>query len=251
MKTSSNLLTNNLSSATEILVEIYRFGSEIDHQESDSPEMESASARLIGIATSELKFVTDLPFRFSEEIGVGFPSTDDANSVFPATVNMIQKQGRNKWHVTCSFHDSIRRPVVQQLANQGVIDRRQQSRNPSDVSASIRWECCRDEIEAEVRNISQDGCRLAITDANPDALRLLISIQHQDRENLEIKAVKKWLTRSKSLIEIGCEFDRPLSRDWVARISQAINDANDPGLGLVNRMLCWLKPEWGNSNSAT
>jgi len=248
VKTSSNLLTNDFSSEAEILVEIHRFKTENHLQESnDSPELEPGSARLIGIATSELKFVTNVPFRFSEEIGVGFPSTDDVNSVFPATVNMIQKQGRNEWHVTCSFHDSIRRPVVQQLANQGVIDRRQQSRNPSDFSASIRWECCRNEIEAEVRNISQDGCRLAISDANPDALRLLISIQHQDGENLEIKAVKKWQTRSKSLIEIGCEFDRPLSRVWVDRISRSIDDANSSAVGLVDRMLGWLKTDWGKS----
>jgi hypothetical protein len=125
----------------------------------------------------------------------------------PAQIRWVRRApDSDGWHVGCQIQTAIDEKVLEELAERGLLDRRNSARHSVNAEAMAQWELCEDSVPVQLLNLSSEGFCLASDQPTNVGSRLKLTLSDENGEFCqEILARSKWQTEFENGYMIGCE----------------------------------------------
>jgi len=125
----------------------------------------------------------------------------------PAQIRWIRKDpDSDGWHVGCQIQTAIDEEILEELAERGLLDRRNSARHSVNAEAMAQWELREDSVPVQLLNLSSEGFCLASDQPTNVGSRLKLTLSDENGQpSHEILARSKWQTEFENGYMIGCE----------------------------------------------
>ena len=110
------------------------------------------------------------------------------------------------WWVGCCFTPKIPDHVLEQFAADGLLERRQHTRESIEISTVAKWELNSPSARAHIVDYSRGGLCLRSQDEGKPGERLLLEFRLQDGREFLVRATARWQVESSGGYVIGCQF---------------------------------------------
>ncbi len=139
------------------------------------------------------------------------------------TICWARPMGRKEWWIGCSFADPIDKSYIRDLARAGLLERRQDQREPLDVSAVVQWECQPEPIRVRMLDLSPGGFQIRADEKARLGERIVLSFGDRQRLQAPIVARVQWCEKVNDVdgedYRIGCAF---LNREGFSQCRQRV-----------------------------
>ncbi len=113
----------------------------------------------------------------------------------------------DKWSIGCRFDPPIPEEVLQEFAEAGVIERRENQREQVSLAATALWELKGESRSVRVLNHSRGGFCLQADDGGKPGERLLLRLEIESA--YAVPARIQWKIEAQEGYVIGCSFQNP------------------------------------------
>ncbi len=139
------------------------------------------------------------------ELTVELPEAD-LGITTAATLQWIRPHSDGQWWVGCSFADQIDKEILEELAIDGHLERRYETRSDVSVPFTARRELTPAGIPVRVVDISKGGFCLVASQEFESGERLLLEIDRGQEVEILLSARAKWCRKVGTEYWVGCEF---------------------------------------------
>jgi hypothetical protein len=171
---------------------------------------------------------SQLRLTITEKLSIGTPvqltiDIDSMGVVFSsaATVSWTQVRGDGQFWMSCDLEDQISESLLEKLAVQGHLDRREASRSHLSQSVTVRRELGKGTVNARIANLSPNGCCLLMSNTVQENERLLLEINQDEDSRDPVSALVKWQRPNGDNSLVGCLF---LGTDGYKRLQACLPD---------------------------
>lgn len=144
----------------------------------------------VDISTSGIRLLTEGNFQVGQPIWTEL-MTRRSHGVYRATIRRIEPWLGGQFILGCSLRDSIPQEVLQELANEGIINRRNDGRFCISHAAKVSWPLNPDELDVQLRDYSSGGLKLESADQIPADARVRLRFQAGGEEVI-VEAKSVW-----------------------------------------------------------
>lgn len=210
---------------------------------------EQCDARVVDISLNGFKLQCPIALGFQEKIRVEFPGHDDGPILATAEVRWVEPNAdEHNWSAGCLLSEPFPREYIDQMAKDGVLDRRSSPRRKTDKQATGRWELSPEDFPLTISDVSAQGVR--IHTEYPCEIGKRIRIRIGDRTGLTARAV--WQQETSEGYLIGCEVTEGSPYALIeANLSDVLHSSQPPArryqvlaLGGLSLMLVMLIRHW-------
>jgi hypothetical protein len=132
--------------------------------------------------------------------------TDRLHGVFPGIIRRVTPWVEGKSVLGCQLFEAIPDDVLETLALEDVINRRDDNRVDWCQRAKMSWELQPGEIDVEVQDCSLGGLKISTHSAIPDNVCVRIRIEVGDGEHVTIDARTAWQNEQEDGCSMGLAF---------------------------------------------
>jgi hypothetical protein len=129
------------------------------------------------------------------------------NLAVDGEVCWTEPAGEAGWTFGCKLTGGIPDDVLQALASEGYVDRRQDRRQGVSIQATARWELASaGDVPVRVHNFSEGGIRVFSSEPGHPGGRLLLTLDPEDGEPMVVSAKAVWQLETEDGYHIGCSY---------------------------------------------
>lgn len=132
--------------------------------------------------------------------------TDRLHGVFPGIIRRITPWVEGKSVLGCQLFEAIPDDVLETLALEDVINRRDDDRVDWCQPAKMSWELQPGEVDVEVQDCSPGGLQISTHSVIPDNVCVRVRIEVGDGEHVTIDARTAWQDEQKDGCSMGLAF---------------------------------------------
>lgn len=158
------------------------------------------------------------------------------NLIESAQIRWVREKAETgTWDVGCEIQRGIDENVLEELAERGLLDRRDSARHNVTAEGLAQWELSEDSVPVQLLNLSTEGFCLASDQATNVGSRLKLTLIDDDGQSqVEILARSRWQHEFENGYLIGCE----LAMDDVFDLVGYFADSPQPSVENDGR---WLR----------
>ena len=169
---------------------------------------ESIDVCLLDMSRGGLKLSVPVELAIHEIVQLHIASEElQMNMEESAQIRWIRKDpDSDGWHVGCQIQTIIDEDVLEQLAERGLLDRRNSARQRVNCEALAQWELREDSVPVRLLNLSSEGFCLASDQPTNIGSRIKLTLCDENgASSHEILARSKWQIDFDNGYMIGCE----------------------------------------------
>lgn len=186
-----------LDSTKQISVQVFRVLS--DRTDEDT---ETISAIVVDISPNGFKLETSTSFGFQEKIVVHLPRESGETVQTPAEVRWVEPTADGKsWNAGCLVSGCLPPSYIDELANLGVLNRRNAVRHKTKQKAVGKWEMTQQEFPVRIIDVSNHGVGLLL-DHEPEIGKRIL-VKGQNSSSMTARPV--WKKKVDQGYLVGCE----------------------------------------------
>jgi hypothetical protein len=144
----------------------------------------------IDISPSGMRLLSGGNFQVGQPIWTELKTTR-SHGIYRGNVRRIEPWVGGQLILGCSLRDTIPNKVLQELASEGVINRRADGRFSIAVPGMISWPLSAEEIAVEIKDYSSGGMKLHSEERIPESVRLRIRFEAGGQE-VTLEAKSAW-----------------------------------------------------------
>ncbi len=181
---------------------------------------------VVDISKSGIRLLCEGTFEVGEPIFTEL-TTDRSHGIYQGRIRRVEPWSNGLTILGCSLDDPIPDDVLEELASQGVVNRRAEDRMKIDEKAKLSWPLSEgSEVDVEVKDYSPGGMRIASTVDIPSNVRLRVRFDRDDdADQVIVEAKSIWFANQGDNVETGVQFTQPESprklADFVRRQAEA------------------------------
>ena len=177
--------------------------------------------KLFELASTRVLIELDDPLPTDEVLLIRLALEDgDVDEEFTATVEWSQMSVRSDWWVSCELGEAISDRLIDRLAHQRFVERRQDPRFPIDMDARLKFELTDDWTVVRLSNYSAGGFQASLPKVRiATGQRVLLRVEGPNQEPIELAARIVWISDREDGMSIGCAF---LQRHAYSRFRRAV-----------------------------
>ncbi|MEE2640233.1 MAG: PilZ domain-containing protein [Planctomycetota bacterium] len=151
---------HELETARQIPVRLRRVGAECE------PAERVEAAGVVDISRNGFKLEAECPLAFREKLLVELPSPIGGEGIqLHAEVRWVQPDNASAtWSAGCWIPETFPTDYLDEISQQGLLDRRVQTRERTDQPATGRWEHGGQEMPVSIRDVSSKGVSLLVSE---------------------------------------------------------------------------------------
>jgi len=145
------------------------------------------------------------------EVGQPFVTelkTDRLHGVFPGIIRHVQPWMDGKSVLGCQLFEAIPDEILETLAREKVINRRDDERFDWKQSAKMSWELQAGEVDIEIQDCSQGGLMVSSQTPVPDDVCVRIRFETHDGDPVTIAARTAWQKEDEEGYSMGLAFSK-------------------------------------------
>jgi tetratricopeptide (TPR) repeat protein len=168
---------------------------------------EKIDGQLLDLSRSGAKVSASVCLQFAEEITLQISVAQlDLQIDLEAKVCWIRPSDSLQWLIGCSFSPPLSDESISQLANCGIIERRQHTRQPVCIAATAKWQLEEETFPVEIRDYSSGGfCIVGPRSAQVDQ-GVQIFIPKSDTETYKVSGRVRWQMEQDGTYVVGCTY---------------------------------------------
>ncbi len=151
--------------------------------------------------------------------------TNRSHGVYGGKVRRVQPWVGGQTILGCQLDDPIPADVLEDLAGEGVVNRRNDERVVWEHPAQMSWELQPGEIDISIVDYSPGGMKVYSQHEIPENVRLRIRVETPDDDEIVVAATTVWKTEDDQGFQAGLAFT---SRDAPEKIDRLHRDSEDP-----------------------
>lgn len=200
---------------------------------------------VIDISKSGIRLLCEGNFEVGQPIFTEL-TTDRSHGIYRGVIRRVEPWNNGQSILGCSLDDEIADEVLEELATDGVVNRRAEDRMKIEEKAKLSWQLNHgEEVEVDVKDYSPGGMRITSTVDIPNNVRLRVRFDPDDEDDqviLEAQAI--WLAEEGDDIEAGVQFtDAKSPHKMVEYVrKQAEAEMNDQQDDEPNEEIATLRP---------
>lgn len=196
LQTKRRSKRHELSPSKQIDVKVER----LDHD--GRTTRETIKAKIVDISLNGFKLSCHMAFEFQEKLVILLPRRDGKDSILvTAEVRWVQPMGKS-WSAGCLIAESFPDDYIDEISQDGILDRRTSDRHLTDQNAVGRWELSQQDAPIAIRNVSANGLGIFVREESEVGKRIRIKLKGSD-SSITAKAV--WQRKVDKGYQIGCE----------------------------------------------
>ncbi len=160
---------------------------------------------VIDISSRGLRFLCSGQFKVGQSFSTEL-KTDRSHGTFRGEIRRVQPWTGGKTVLGCQLIDRIPEEVLQNLAREGVVNRRSDERVEWNQPAKMSWELQQGEINVEIKDCSTGGLKIRSPKPIPDDLLVRIRVDMGDDDPLVIDARPVWQVQQDDHCVAGLAF---------------------------------------------
>lgn len=181
---------------------------------------ELRAGTVIDISPSGLRFLSCGRF----QVGQSFSTeliTDRSHGTYRGTIRRVEPWTGGQTVLGCQLIDPIPQIVLQDLAREGVVNRRSDQRVDWNQRARLSWELHQGEIDVEIQDCSTGGLKVCSEAPIPDDVQVRILVDMGGEEPMVIDARTVWKLEQGSRFLSGLAFIHKAVPEAVRRILES------------------------------
>lgn len=151
--------------------------------------------------------------------------TDRSHGIYRGTVRRVEPWVDGQAILGCSLEDTIPESILDELAAEGIVNRRSDDRYTVDRKAAVSWQLNTGEVEVEIKDFSCGGLRVESSRPIPAETALRIRIELSDEELL-LDGKSVWQRESTDKHTAGISFTHPDAPARISKLSQQQSDSS-------------------------
>ena len=188
---------HELDSSKQLAVKILR-----DRSEQSDADSKALEAKIVDISVNGFKLNSKTAFEFQEKIRVELPSSDGKSITTTAEVRWIEPNPNGRsWSVGCLIVDAFPQKYIDEMAREGILDRRASARHKINQTATGRWELTPEDQTVKIVDVSANGVAIFIKEEAEIGKRIRIRLG--DQRAITARAV--WQQPQGDGFVVGCE----------------------------------------------
>lgn len=155
-----------------------------DQEETDADNRPSCvAATIVDISQTGIKIRSEVPFEFHESLVLEVPRTySDQTLGLIATVRWTQPdEDTEMWMAGCVIADEFPPEYINEIARDGIVDRRNNGREKISIEANGRFELSSDSFPINISDVSLTGLRLFSPKACEVGSRIQVTFDEEER----------------------------------------------------------------------
>ena len=162
---------------------------------------------VIDISPSGLRLLTEGKFAVGEEFSVEL-FTEHSHGTYRGIVRRVEPWVAGKMVLGCQLTDTIPEEVLQELAKEGVLDRRRETRVRWNQSAKLTWELKQGDLDVQIQDCAVGGLKLISPEPIPEDKQLRIRVAECDEEVMLVDAKTVWQVEDENGCLAGVAFTK-------------------------------------------
>jgi hypothetical protein len=159
---------------------------------------------VVDLSSSGIRLLCDGLFQVGQTIRTQL-LTDRSHGIYCGTVRRVEPWVDGQSILGCSLEDAIPQSVLEELAAEGIVNRRSDDRYTVDRTAAVSWQLNTGEVEVKIKDYSSGGLRVESSLPIPTDTRLRIRIELSDEE-LVLTGKSVWQQESADRYMAGIAF---------------------------------------------
>ena len=159
---------------------------------------------VIDLSSHGLRLLCEGTFEVGQPIFTEL-TTVRSHGIYQGAIRRVEPWVGGKSVLGCSLNDPIPAEVLEDLANEGAVNRRRDERQEIDQQAQISWPLLRGEVNAEIRDLSRGGSKVTATAEIPNDVRLRMRVT-LDGEEVIAEGRPAWIRQTDDGCVAGIEF---------------------------------------------
>ena len=147
----------------------------------------------VDISSSGMRLLSRGSFQVGQPIWTELKTTR-SHGVYRGNVRRIEPWVGGQLILGCSLRDTIPNEVLQELASEGIINRRADGRFSIAVPGTISWPLSSEEIDVEIKDYSSGGMKLHSAEKIPEHTRLRVRFE-SGGQDITLEAKTAWSRR--------------------------------------------------------
>lgn len=189
---------HELDASKQIKVHVIRT-EESEHLE---PSEKKHPAQIVDISLNGFKISAEAAFEFQEKIVIEFPRRNEESIKASAQVRWVQPNPEgNSWSAGCLLSDSFPPDYIDEISQEGILNRRDSNRLPTSQMAVGRWELSQSDQQMKIVDVSAKGIGLMVEEEVEIGKRIRIRVN----DDISITARSLWQKQVEGGYKIGCE----------------------------------------------
>lgn len=188
-------------------------------------EDEPIPGAVFDISPSGLRFLCEGNFTVGQTFSTEL-TADRSYGEFRGVIRRVEPWTGGKSILGCQLIDKIPVDVLEKLAHQEMINRRQDDRVDWNQSAKISWELQQGEFDIQIQDCSPGGLKLLAQQPLPEDLSMRIRVNVGEDEPLVVSAKPIWQQQQEDGILAGLAFTKREVPEAVTRILDRERDQN-------------------------
>ena len=161
---------------------------------------------VVDISKSGIRLLCEGAFEVGQPIFTEL-TTDRSHGIYQGLIRRVEPWNNEMSILGCSLDDPIPEDVLEELAGDGVVNRRAEDRMEIEEKAKVSWQLNNgQEFEVDVKDYSPGGMRLASTIDIPANVRLRVRFDRAGEEPVVVEAKAVWYAWTGKDIEAGVQF---------------------------------------------
>lgn len=144
----------------------------------------------VDISPSGMRLLSEGDFQVGQPIWTELKTTR-SHGIYRGNVRRIEPWVAGQLILGCSLRDAIPNEVLQELASEGVINRRADGRFSIDIPGTISWPLSPEEIPVKIQDYSSGGMKLHSEERIPEQTRLRLRFEASGQE-VTLEAKSAW-----------------------------------------------------------
>lgn len=134
-------------------------------------------------------------------------TTDRSHGIYQGLIRRVEPWSNGLSILGCSLDDPIPDDVLEELAHDGVVNRRAEDRMKIEEKAKLSWQLQDGEVEVEVKDYSPGGMRIASSVEIPENVQLRVRFDcNNEDDDVIVEAKAIWYSTHGDDLEAGVQF---------------------------------------------
>lgn len=182
---------------------------------------------VIDLSSAGIRLLCDGQFRVGEQIHVQLYS-DRSHGLYRGTVRRVEPWVDARTVLGCSLENKIPDSVLEELASEGIVNRRSDDRFRLSQQASISWQLSSCDVDVELTDYSYGGLRFESEIEVPLDTSVRLTIELPDEE-VVLNGRTLWRTESENGYTAGIAFTEREAPATVEKIVQGADRSKSSG----------------------
>lgn len=181
-------------------------------------DIEAVNGAVIDISPSGLRLLCEGNFKVGQELTTELKTDERTHGTYRGVIRRVEPWMGGNSILGCQLLDKIPEEVLESLAQEEVVNRRQDDRVDWGQSAKISWELQPGEFDVEIHDCSPGGMKVSSQTNLPDDLRLRLCIDVGEDEPVVVDAKTVWQQDENDEIVAGLAFTKKELPDAIAEV---------------------------------